>query len=192
MTETRNDRLDPGGTTDAAPTVTLVSRIVIDAPIDDVWREITKTDEPQLAMFGAQMHRITLDAGSPIRMRTPDGAYTSVVGEILEVDPPVRFSHTMKFTGYDDPYCRVTYDLREIEGGVEFTLTSEGVPAGTKTHKAMARGGDFIAKTLKQILERGRPALATRAIYRMMALATPFITPKRSRSELWPMEATRG
>lgn len=172
--------------------VTLVSRIVIKAAIEDVWREITKTDEPQLAMFGAQMHRLSLGAGSPIRMRTPNGAFTSVVGEVLEADPPFRFSHTMKFTAYDDPYCRVTYDLREVEGGVEFTLTSEAVPQGTKTHKAMQRGGDFIVKTLQQILERGRPALGTRVIYALMGWATPLITPKRCKSELWPLETNRG
>ena len=172
--------------------VTLVSRIVIKAKIEDVWREITKTDEPQPAMFQSQMHRLTLDAGSPIRMRTPDGKYTSVVGEVLEADPPFRFSHTMKFTAYDDPYCKVTYDLREVEGGTEFTLTSERVPAGTKTHKAMARGGDFIAKTLKSVLERGRAPLGTRAIYGVMGLLTPLITPDRSKSTHWPLENNHG
>lgn len=170
-------------------TVTLISKIVIKGAIEDVWREITKTDEPQMAMFGAQMHRLTLNAGSPIRMRTPDGRYTSVVGEILEATPPFRFSHTMKFTAYDDPYCTVTYELREVEGGVEFTLTSEAVPAGTKTHKAMARGGDFICKTLKSIVEQGRPPLSTRMIFGAMGLMGPLITPDKSRSIHWPLEA---
>ena len=107
-----------------ADKVRLVSQIRIQGRIEDVWREITKTNEPQLAMFGAQMHRLALGQGSPIRMRTPDGKYTSVVGEILEASPPHRFSHTMKFTGYDDPYAKVTYVLEEVPGGVEFTLIS--------------------------------------------------------------------
>ena len=173
-------------------TVTLVSKILINGKIEDVWREITKTDEPQLAMFGAQMHRLTLDAGSPIRMRTPDGKYTSVVGEILEVNPPFRFAHTMKFTAYDDPYCRVTYDLREVEGGVEFTLTSERVPAGTKTAKAMTRGGDFIVKTLKAIVEQGRPPLGTRMVYGILGALGPLMTPARSKTTHWPLETTHG
>lgn len=166
----------------------LVSRILIKGRIEDAWHEITKTDEPQLAMFGARMHRIGLGPGSPIRMRTPDNKYTSVVGEILEVDPPHRLSHTMKFTAYDDPYCRVTYELREVEGGVEFTLISEDIPAGTKTAKAMGRGGDFIVKTLKAIVENGRPPLMTRVIYRLFGLIGPLITPARSRTEHWPLE----
>jgi len=165
---------------------------VIKGKIEDVWREITKTDEPQLAMFGAQMHRLTLDAGSPIRMRTPDGKYTSVVGEVLEADPPFRFSHTMKFTAYDDPYCRVTYDLREVEGGVEFTLTSEEVPANTKTSKAMGRGGDFIVRTLKSIVEQGRPALGTRLLYSLMGALGPLMSPAKSKTTHWPLETTNG
>lgn len=176
-----------------ADTVRLVSKILIKGSIEDVWREITKTDEPQLAMFGAQMHRLTLGPGSPIRMRTPDGKYTSVVGDILEVDPPRRFSHTMKFTAYDEPYCKVTYELREVPGGVEFTLTSEDVPAGTKTESAMRRGGDFIAKTLKEVVESGRPAAFTRAIYALLGALAPLMTPAKSRSEHWPLqETTRG
>ena len=175
-----------------AETVTLISKILIKGRIEDVWREITKTDEPQLAMFGAQMHRLTLDTGSPIRMRTPDGKYTSVVGEILEADPPFRFSHTMKFTAYDDAYCRVTYDLREVDGGVEFTLTSEEVPAGTKTHKAMAKGGDFIVGTLKKIVEDGRPALGIRVLYSVMTFVAPLMTPSQSKSAHWPLETTHG
>lgn len=172
--------------------VTLVSKVVIKGTIEDVWREITKTDEPQLAMFGSQMHRLSLDAGSPIRMRTPDGKYTSVVGEVLEADPPYRFSHTMKFTAYDDPYCRVTYDLREVEGGVEFTLTSEEIPTGTKTLKAMSRGGDFIVATLKAIVEQGRPSFFTRAIYAVMGVLGPLMSPARSKTTHWPLESTHG
>jgi uncharacterized protein YndB with AHSA1/START domain len=169
--------------------VRLISRILIHGRIEDVWREITKTDEPQLAIFGARMHRGSLGPGSPIRMRTRNGKYTSVVGEILEVDPPHRFSHTMKFTAYDDPYCKVTYVLEEVPHGVQFTLISEDVPPGTRTEKGMRRGGDFIAATLKAIVEQGRPPLGTRLLYGVMALLVPM-TPSRCKTEHWPLEAT--
>lgn len=174
----------------AATTVRLVSRIVIKGRIEDVWREITKTDTPQLAFFGAQMRYKALSAGSPVQMRTPDAKYTSVVGEILEVKPPHRFSHTMKFTAHDDPYCKVTYELKEVPGGVEFTLISEDVPEGTKTHKDMARGGDFIVGTLKTIIENGRPSFGTRMIYKMFELLA-FTTPAKCKSEHWPLEIKR-
>lgn len=174
-----------------AETLRFVSRVVIAGRIEDVWREITKTDEPQLAMFNSRMHTLGLRPGSPIRMRSPDDRYTGVVGEILEVDPPHRLCHTMKFTSYDDPYCRVTYELREVDGGVEFTLTSEEVPAGTKTARDMARGGDFIAKTLKAIVEKGRPPLGTRLLYVLFRLLAP-LNPKKTLSENWPLEEKAG
>jgi uncharacterized protein YndB with AHSA1/START domain len=166
----------------------LVSRVLIKGRIGDVWREITKTDEPQQAIFNSRMHHLGLAPGSPIRMRTPDDKYTGVVGEILEVDPPRRLSHTMKFTAYDDPWCKVTYELRETPDGVEFTLTSEGVPPGTKTAKDMARGGPFIVNTLKAIVENGRPPLGTRLLYGVFKVLGPVMTPKKCRSENWPLE----
>jgi uncharacterized protein YndB with AHSA1/START domain len=168
-------------------TVRLVSRITINGKIEDVWREITKTDSPQLAFFGAQMRYRALSKGSPVQMRTPDAKYTSVVGEILEVSPPYRFSHTLKFTAHDDPFCKVTYELKEVAGGVEFTLTSEDVPVGTKTAKDMTRGGDFIVNTLKQVIETGKPALGTRVLYVVFGLMA-FTTPAKCRSEHWPLE----
>lgn len=97
-------------------TVRLVSRIIINGKLEDVWREITKAETLQLKFFGAQMRNRALSAGSPVQMRTPDATYTSVVGEILEVSPPHRFSHTMKFTAHDDPFCKVTHDLKDVEG----------------------------------------------------------------------------
>jgi uncharacterized protein YndB with AHSA1/START domain len=171
-----------------ADTLRLVSKVVIKGRIEDVWREITKTDEPQQAMFNAKMHTIGLAPGAPIQMRTPDNKYTSVVGEILELDPPRRLSHTMKFTTYDDPYCKVTYDLEEVDGGVEFTLTSEDVPADSKTAKDMSRGGDFIVKTLKEIVENGKPALSSRILYVLFGVLGPLMTPKRARASNWPLE----
>jgi len=171
-----------------ADKIRLVSRIVIKGRIEDVWREITKTDEPQQAFFNAQMHALSFAPGSPIQMRTPDNKYTSVVGEILEFDPPRRLSHTMKFTPYDDPYCRVIYDLKEVDGGVEFTLTSEDVPAHSKTAKDMTRGGEFIVKTLKAIVENGKPTLGTRILYSVFGLLGPVMTPKQCRVENWPLE----
>ena len=172
-----------------ADTVRLVSKILIQGKIEDVWREITKTDEPQLAFFGAQMYRLSLGPGSPVQMRTPDGKFTSVVGEILEASAPHRFSHTMKFTQYDDPYCKVTYELKEVPGGVEFTLISEDVPAASKTAKSMSRGGDFIVKTLKQVVENGKPSLGTRMVYAMFGVLGPLMTPAKCRVDRWPLAA---
>lgn len=169
-----------------AETITLVSKIFIRGSIEAVWREITKTDELQKCMFNMRMHRAGDAPGAALQMRTGDGKYTGVVGEVLEFDPPRRFAHTMRFTQYDDPPCKVTYDLKEVEGGVEFTLTSSEVPANTKTAKDMTGGGDMICKTLKAVVETGKPPFGIRMLHVLFKVMGP-LTPSKCRSGNWPM-----
>ena len=75
-----------------------VFKVHIKGTIDEVWHEITKTDELQVAMFNTRMHTNGLEPGGKIHMRSGNGKYTGVVGEVLEFDPPNRFVHTFKFT----------------------------------------------------------------------------------------------
>ena len=119
-------------------------------------------------------------------MRSPNGKFTGVVGEVLECDPPHRYSHTFRFTHLDEPECKVIYELKETAGGTEFTLISEDVPVGTKTEKSMAQGGPFITQTLKGLLENGKPPFKSRFILTMIRL-TSWMSPKRCRSEHWPL-----
>lgn len=164
----------------------LVSKIVINASIEEVWREITKTDEVQGAMFNMQLHTDGLKPGGKVRMRSKNGKWTGVVGEVLEFDPPHRYSHTFKFTQYDDPPCKVIYELREVPGGVEFTLISEDLLPGTKTAKQMKQGADMIVKTLKAIVETGKPPFGIRMLYIMFKMMEPF-SPQKSLSTNWPL-----
>ncbi len=163
-----------------------VFNIHIKGSIDAVWAEIVRTDGLNQAFFNMRMEVDRFAPGGKLRMRTADGKYTGVVGEILEYDPPRRFVHTFRFTNFDDPPCRMIYELREAAGGgVDFTLIAEDIPVGTKTAKQLGSGGKMIIKTLKAIVERGRPPIGTRMIYTLMKLMTP-LTPKRCRSEHWP------
>lgn len=162
-------------------------RVMIRGSIDAVWREITRTDAPIAAFFNSRMDVGTLAPGSRIAMRTPDGKYTGVVGEILEFDPPRRFAHTFRFTAYDEPECRVIYDLEQKGEQVEFTLTIADLPAGTKTAKQMLQGGVMIANTLKSVIETGRPSLGTRMLFVVFGLMAPM-TPKKCLSERWPVQ----
>lgn len=162
-------------------------RVFIGAPPEAVWAEITRTDRPIPAFFNTRM-----DAGGPlvpgvrIAMRTPNGKHTGVVGEVLEFDPPRRFSHTFRFTSHDDPECRVVCELEPAPGGTTFTLTIEDLPPGTKTAKQMLQGGKLICGTLKSVVERGRPSVGTRLLFVLFALMAP-LTPKRCLSERWPV-----
>ena len=168
-------------------TTTLVSRVVINAPIQHVWDTLTKKDEVLPFFFGTVLHTTTLAPGAPIRMRSPNGKYTGVVGDVLEFEPPTRYAISFKFTNYDDPICKVTYDLKEIEGGTEFTLTSSEVPAGTKTAGQMKGGAEIITACLKKICETGKPTFMARFIMFMSSM-TAFMTPKACRSENWPLD----
>jgi uncharacterized protein YndB with AHSA1/START domain len=121
-----------------------------------------------------------------MQMRTPSGKYAIVRGEVVDFDPPRRFAHTHQFTQHGDPFCTVVYDLKKVDAGVEVTLTVENIPAGTKSANEMMKGGDFILKNLKAIVETGRPPLGTRVMYAMFG-ALEFVLPAKTKSENWPL-----
>lgn len=168
-----------------AATGKAVFQTTIRGTMEQVWREITKTDEPQQAIFGAQMRRSGTEPGSHFAMETPDGKYTSVIGEVLEWDPPRRFAHTHRFTHLDDPWCKVIYDLEETPEGVRFTLTVDEMPMGTKTAKSMQQGGPMIVNQLKSIVETGRPTRGYRVLMGVFKVLMPVVMSKKTRSESW-------
>ncbi|MEO1528950.1 MAG: SRPBCC domain-containing protein [Planctomycetota bacterium] len=167
----------------------LVHRIRINASIEDVWEALTKEGDVLPFFFNSVLHTTTLAPGAPMRMRSKDGKYTGVVGEVLEIDPPFRYVTTFKFTNFDDPPCKVTHELKEVDGAVEYTLISEEIPAGTKTEKQMKQGGAFIVKTLKGVVETGKPPLGSRLILGMIGMFA-WLTPKKCLSEHWPLDKT--
>ena len=164
-----------------------VYRIVIDGSQQAIFEELTRTDRPLGAIFNSRMHTTGLRAGGRMQMRTVSGGHVIVDGDILEYDPPRRFVHTHRFTQHDDPVCRVTYDLKPVAGGVEVTLTVDDMPLGTKTAKGMQRGGDFILKNLKAIVETGRPPLGTRLMYLAFG-AMEFVLPSKTKTQHWPLD----
>ena len=163
-----------------------VFRIFIQADIQRVWRELTKTDEAQGAIFNAWLHTTGLAPGGRLQMRTGSGKHVLVVGEVIDFDPPHRFAHTHRFTQYDDPVCQVAYELKPVGSGVEVTLRVTGMPPATRTAKSMQQGGDMILKSLKAIAETGRPPLAARLMYAALGLLE-FVLPRRTRSANWPL-----
>lgn len=163
-----------------------VFKVFIKGTIDAVWRELAKTHEPQGAFFNNVLHTTGLKPGAPVRMRSKNGKYTAVAGEVLEFEPPHRYALTFRFTDLDDPPCKVIHELKEVEGGVEYLLILENVPKGTKTEKQMMQGGSMIVNTMKAIVETGRPSFGVRLLYRLFPLFQLF-TPKRCRSEHWPL-----
>ncbi len=163
-----------------------IFRIVIQADIERVWHELTKTDEAQGAVFNAWLHTTGLVPGAAMQMRTGSGKHVLVVGQVLEVDRPHRFVHSHRFTQHDDPVCQVAYELRPVAGGVEVTLTVRGMVEGSATAKSMRQGGNMILGSLKAIAETGRPPWTIRLMYLAFDWLE-FILPKRTRREHWPL-----
>jgi len=163
-----------------------VLRLVIEAPIDVVWSTLVKTDAVLPFFFGAVCDAGPkgLSAGTSMRMVSADRRFAIVVGDVLEFSPPHRYVHTIGFTqsAAEQP-AHVAYDLKEVAGGTEVTLTSTFL-AGSKTGK-MVQGGAFIVQNLKAVAETGKPAFSgamVLALNPLMGLATPKI----SRIENWP------
>lgn len=163
-----------------------VFKVFIRGSADAVWREITKTDSLQGCMFNMRLVTPGLAPGAPMQMRTKGGKFVGVVGEVLEYDPPRKYSHTFKFTQFDDPPCVVTFELNPVATGVEFTMTLSNLPPGTKTTKQMIGGGKLIVNTLKAIVETGRPKLGVRLLYRLFGLLESR-TPEKCKVESWPL-----
>lgn len=166
-----------------------ISKVFINASIDKVWSEIVNTDSPRLFFFNSQCDTPGLQVGAPMAMRTPDGKYTSVIGQVTEFKPPYRYAHTFKFTHLDDAIGRVIYDLKEVNGGTEFTLISENPATDvvSKTEKSMQDGGRFICDNLKALVETGKPTFGGRMILMIIKL-TQGLTPKSAKSENWSFE----
>lgn len=163
-----------------------VFKVFIRGSAEAVWREITKTDSLQAAMFNMRLVTPGLAPGAPIQMQSKSGKFVGVVGEVLEYDPPRKYSHTFKFTQYDDPPCIVTFELNPVATGVEFTMTLSNLPPGTKTTKQMVGGAKLITKTLKAVVETGRPTLGVRLLYRLFGMLESK-TPEKCKVENWPL-----
>ncbi|OLF77719.1 hypothetical protein AWH62_03340 [Maricaulis sp. W15] len=168
---------------------TSMYRVVIRATIDQVWSELIRTDRPLPFFFNGQYDTPGLKDGAAFAMRTPDGKHTLVMGKVIEFEPPYRYAHTFRFTTAEDPVSIVRYVLKEVEGGVEFTLINEHAAsdAVSKSEKQMAQGAKFICENLKALVETGKATTGGRMMLFMFSLMAPM-TPKSALSSNWPLE----
>ena len=165
-----------------------IHRTFIAAPIDTVWSILVATDRPLPFFFGGVCDtRDGLKSGAKMRMIHPNGKIAMVVGEVLAFEPPHLYSHTFKMTTLDDPACRVTYALREKDGGTEFDLIIEDAIAGSKLHKEMIGAQGFISQNLKSLAEKGSPAFSGRMVTLLAPVMAAFASKNQS-IENWPLD----
>ena len=156
--------------------------IFIEAPVERVWDEITKTDRTQKAVYNTVLEG-QIKAGSRVRYYSPDKKRVFVVGEVLEVEAPRIFSHTYWFTMWKSgPPTKVTWELEEEQGGCRVTITHTG---WTKDHEARDKTGagwQEILALLKQEIETGTIPVKTRILYAVMGMFM-FMMPKTTTKE---------
>ncbi len=167
---------------DPKPLPDQVLSIEINAPIDRVWREITKTGAIQRAVNNTVLES-SMTPGAKLRYYSPSRKRIFVVGEIVELDPPRKFSHTWKFTMNAEPFTLVTWELSELPGGgCRVTLTHSRWTEGMKSYRSVQGTWGNILRLLKRELETGDIDVKTKLMYGMFG-ALEFMLPKTTTVE---------
>ncbi len=127
--------------------------IIIAAPIDTVWAEITKIGTRQRAQLDSVLET-SFRPGDPLYYKSQDGSRIFMVGRVLACDPPTTFSHTQVLTMRDDPLTVVTWHLEAVAQGTRVTLVNSGWPAEAKMDKVDTTWKGILA-SLKSVVETG-------------------------------------
>lgn len=165
-----------------------IYRVIIKAPIDTVWSELIDRTKPRPFFWNSGWDAAEIAPGRKFRMLSADRRVVAVVGEFLDMQPPNLLSHTFRLTSLDDPPSKVTYTLKETPEGVEFSLITENIVAGSKSEKSMDQGGKFIVANFKAYVETGQATFGARMTNALYALMSPMV-PKRLRAENWALDA---
>jgi uncharacterized protein YndB with AHSA1/START domain len=128
--------------------------MIIRAPIDKVWSEITRVRGRQRAMMDAVLDT-TFQPGDPLYYRSPDGRRVYIVGRVVAVEAPRRFSHTHQLLMRDDPPTLVTWELDEVDDGTRVTLRHSGWPADTSDLDKVDATWAVVLPELKRLVETG-------------------------------------
>ena len=158
-----------------------VVSIHIAVPVQQVWNEITKTGRIQRALYNTVLDS-DLKPGSKLRYYSPDRKRVFIVGEVVEVDPPKKLSHTYMMTMNPEPPTLVTWELKDEDGGTRVTIVHSGWTEEHKMANKVAAGWTEILGLLKSDLETGSLPLKNRMIYRLMGMFM-FMLPKSTRTE---------
>ena len=165
--------------TDPAPVVATTD---VAAPADRVWRELTKQQELQRAMFDSHLE-FDPEPGGELRYRSPDGAHTFIIGRVARVDEPRAFEHTFAFSNLDDPPSAVLWDIEPTgPESCRVTVTHGGFHEETRTLKAVRSAWPDILERFRRVCEGRGLALGDRMKYFVMRLSRPLL-PKSLRTE---------
>lgn len=162
-------------------------RVMIDAPVEQVWSELINTNSPRPFFWNAGWDTASMSPGHAYRMLSKDGKTVAVIGKIIEMDPPHKLVHSFQLTSLPDDASTVTYTLVEKDGKTEFTLITENIVAGSKSEKSMDQGARFIVENFKAYVETGKVTFGARIMLAMYSLMAP-LAPKSMSADKWPLD----
>lgn len=166
--------------------LTKMLSVDIDAPIDRVWRELTKQGEICKPMYNCALHVQggKLTPGARLRYSNASGKNTFIVGEVLEVDPPHRLVHTFRLTMNADKPSTVVWTLEPRGAGNKSTRVTiaHTFVEQTKNNAKIVKSWTEILNLFKSELEKGSIPFKTKATYAMMGAMT-FMLPKTTKTE---------
>ncbi|MCR9271220.1 MAG: SRPBCC family protein [Henriciella sp.] len=105
----------------------MIKTIYLKASPETVWRHLTEKD--LLARWFHETDR-DLTAGASFQYLSFDLNKEDrklMWGEVLESDPPKKLVHTFTHQWLKGVVTTVTWDLLEVSGGTQLTLTHEGI-----------------------------------------------------------------
>ena len=153
--------------------------IDIRVPRQQVWEEITRTGRIQVAMQNTVLES-ALVPGAKMRYYSPDRKRVFVVGEVIEIIPPRRLSHTFKFAWRSEPPTVVTWELEETPQGCRVTVAHTGW--ASQPGKGTVPEWNQMLATLKSQLETGDIPLKVKIMY-AIAGKLLFMMPKSTTVE---------
>ena len=133
--------------------------VYIKSTIEKVWEALTNKEMTKQYYYGMEL-KSDLKEGSKIEYhgKNKEGEhYIPVAGEIVEIIPNKKLSHTFTFIHSDDKPSRATYEIEESEGLVKLTLTHDQFEGETETYNSVREGWPLILSGLKTYLETNEP-----------------------------------
>lgn len=158
-----------------------VHAIAIQAPIENVWAEITRLQGIQKPMFNTVLEA-EFKPGGRILYRSEDGKRVFIVGEVVDCQPPRRLVHTFRFTAMDEQPTLVAWDLVEGPDGVRVTVEHTHFSNQTATHRSVLSSWPTILSNYKSVLERGDVPVGIRVKHALMQ-GFSFMLPSTTRTE---------
>lgn len=107
----------------------MVKTIYLKASLDKVWRHLT--DKELLARWFHEVDQDLTDKVSfqYLSFHSDKEDRKLMWGDVLELDPPRKLVHTFTHEWLKGVITTVTWDLLEVDGGTQLTMTHEGITA---------------------------------------------------------------